>query len=119
MQSEAEALTLAASLFTARANDHPFFADSTRRLMGHLLTFKPTAHELVWWMSHKGELDRLVKDTNYAASIDRAAPQMRMGVIAELNRVADSLKLIPHEHDTTTRWSATRLGRGPHRGGCS
>jgi hypothetical protein len=38
--------------------------------------------------------------------IDRQAPAQRSGVLASLNMVADTLKLVPAERDTTRRWSA-------------
>jgi type IV secretory pathway TraG/TraD family ATPase VirD4 len=38
--------------------------------------------------------------------INRQAPAQRSGVLASLNMVADSLKLLPKEADTTKRWSA-------------
>ena len=38
--------------------------------------------------------------------IDRQAPAQRSGVLASLNMVADTLKLLPAERDTTRRWSA-------------
>src|SRR5258708_83566 len=57
-------------------------------------------------MCHEAEIDQRVKGTEYAAMIDRQAPAQRSGVLASLNMVADSLKLLPKEADTTKRWSA-------------
>src|SRR5712691_6648211 len=57
-------------------------------------------------MCHEEEIDQRVKGTEYAAMIDRQAPAQRSGVLASLNMVADSLKLLPREGDTTKRWSA-------------
>jgi hypothetical protein len=54
---------------------------------------------------HAGRFQR-VKGTEYAAMIDRRAPAQRSGVLASLNMVADSLKLLPRAADTTKRWSA-------------
>ncbi len=39
---DAEALTLAASLFPDRHNDNPFFVEGPRKIFAHLLTFKPS-----------------------------------------------------------------------------
>ncbi len=101
-----ESSTLAASLFPHRHNENAFFTEGPRKIFAHLLTFRPTPEELAWWMSHEGEIDQRVKDTEYAAMIDRQAPAQRSGVLASLNMVADSLKLLPKEADTTKRWSA-------------
>lgn len=103
---EAETLTLAASLFPDRHNGNPFFVESPRKIFAHLLTFRPTPEQLAWWMCHEGEIDRRVQGTPYAAVIDRQAPAQRSGVLASLNMVADSLKLLPAETEATGRWSA-------------
>lgn len=103
-----EASTLAASLFPHRQNENAFFTEGPRKIFAHLLTFKPTPEELVWWICHEGEIDRRVRGTEYAAMIDRRASAQRSGVLASLNMVADSLKLLPREADTTKRWSAAR-----------
>src|SRR6185503_14803697 len=104
---DAEALTLAASLFPSRPNENPFFTEGPRRIFAHLLTLRPSPEELVWWLSHGDELDRRVAGTSYEAIIDRQAPAQRSGVLASLNMVADTLKLLPAERDTNRRWSAS------------
>lgn len=101
-----ESSTLAASLFPHRHNENAFFTEGPRKIFAHLLTLRPTPEELVWWICHEGEIDQRVKGTEYAAMIDRRAPAQRSGVLASLNMVADSLKLLPREADTTKRWSA-------------
>lgn len=105
---DAEALTLAASLFPDRHNDNPFFVEGPRKIFAHLLTFRPTPEELAWWMCHEEEIDRRVKGTEFAAMIDKQAPQQRSGVLASLNMVADSMKLLPREKETSARWSAQK-----------
>jgi type IV secretory pathway TraG/TraD family ATPase VirD4 len=106
LRHDAEALTLATSLFPDRANENPFFTEGPRRIFAHLLTFRPTAEELASWLCHDEELDRRVNGTPYASIIDRQAPAQRSGVLAALNIVADTLKLLPSESQTTSRWSA-------------
>jgi hypothetical protein len=103
---DAEALTLAASLFPDRHNDNPFFVEGPRKIFAHLLTFRPSPEELSWWMCHEEEIDRRVKGTEFAAMIDKQAPQQRSGVLASLNMVADTMKLLPREKETSARWSA-------------
>jgi len=111
LRHEAEALTLATSLFPDRAHENPFFTEGPRRIFAHLLTFRPTADELASWLCHDEELDRRVHGTQYASIIDRQAPAQRSGVLAALNMVADTLKLLPRESETTRRWSASSWAR--------
>jgi hypothetical protein len=102
----AEALTLATSLFPDRRNENPFFVEGPRKIFAHLLTFRPTPEEMAWWMCHEEEIDQRVKGTQYAAMINPQAPAQRSGVLASLNMVADSLKLLPTEKEAAGRWSA-------------
>jgi Type IV secretion-system coupling protein DNA-binding domain len=106
LRHDAEALTLAASLFPDRHNENPFFVEGPRKIFAHLLTFHPTPEELVWWMSHPEEIDARVKGTEYEAIIDSQSPPQRNGVLGSLNMVADALKLLPCEKSTTQSWSA-------------
>src|SRR5487761_772879 len=111
LKSDAEALTLAASLFPDRHNENPFFVEGPRKIFAHLLTFRPTPEEMAWWMCHEEEIDRRVKGTEYAAMIDRQAPAQRSGVLASLNMIADTLKLLPSEKETAARWSAAEWSK--------
>lgn len=106
LRQEAEALTLATSLFPDRFNENPFFVEGPRKIFAHLLTFQPTPQELVWWMSHPEEIDSRVEGTELAAIIDPQSPPQRSGVLGSLNMVADALKLLPREKETTHVWSA-------------
>lgn len=103
---EAETLTLATSLFPDRHHENAFFTEAPRRIFAHLLTLRPTPEQLAWWLCHEDEIDRRLAGTAYAAMIDRQAPAQRSGVLASLNMVADTLKLLPAERDTSRRWSA-------------
>ena len=111
LRHDAEALTLAASLFPDRHNENPFFVEGPRKIFAHLLTFRPTPEEMAWWMCHEEEIDRRVKGTEYAAMIDRQAPAQRSGVLASLNMIADTVKLLPSERETTARWSAAEWSK--------
>src|SRR3989441_3542908 len=106
LRHDAEALTLATSLFPDRHHENQFFTEGPRRIFAHLLTFRPTAQELASWLCHEDELDRRVRGTSYAAMIDRQAPAQRSGGLASLNMIADTLKLLPTEAETTQRWSS-------------
>jgi hypothetical protein len=102
---EAEALTLATSLFPDKPHENTFFVEGPRKIFAHLLTLKPTPEELVRWMSHEEELDRLLKGTELTTFIYRGAGPQRGGVLGALNMVADSLKLLPKESETKQRWT--------------
>jgi hypothetical protein len=60
MPHEAEALTVATSLFPDRPHENAFFIEGPRRIFAHLLTFRPTAEQLTTWLCHPEELDRRV-----------------------------------------------------------
>jgi type IV secretory pathway TraG/TraD family ATPase VirD4 len=111
LRHEAEALTLAASLFPDRHNENPFFVEGPRKIFAHLLTFHPTPEELVWWMSHPEEIDQRVQGTEYEAIIDTESPPQRNGVLGSLNMVADALKLLPAENETTQSWTALQWSK--------
>jgi type IV secretory pathway TraG/TraD family ATPase VirD4 len=103
---EAEALSLATSLFPDRHHDNHFFTEGPRRIFAHLLTLRPSPAELAAWLCHEGEIDKRVAGTPYAVMIDRQAPPQRSGMLASLNMIADTIKLLPAERDTNRRWSA-------------
>ena len=102
---EAEALTLATSLFPDKPRENTFFVEGPRKIFAYLLTLKPTPEELVWWMSREDELDRRLKGTELSTFIYRGAGPQRGGVLGALNMVADSLKMLPKKSDTSQRWT--------------
>src|SRR3984957_4834361 len=108
---EAEALTLATSLFPDKPHENTFFVEGPRKVFAHLLTLKPTPEELVRWMSHEEELDRLLKGTELTAFIYRGAGPQRGGVLGAINMVADSLKLLPRKSDAKQRWTTEEWAR--------
>jgi hypothetical protein len=112
-QHEAETLTLATSLFPDGDRTHDFFVEAPRKIFAHLLTRHPSPEQLCWWLCHPDEIDRCLAGTEHAVLIDRAAPDQRSGVLASLNMVADALKLLPAERDTTECWSASTWAAAP------
>jgi hypothetical protein len=112
---DAEASTLAASLFPKREHENPFFADAPRRIIAYLLCLRPTPEELVYWLCHPEEIDRRVRGTELEAMIASKAPAQREGVLASLGLIADALKLLPKEgeakgHFSTRAWAKQRRG---------
>jgi hypothetical protein len=103
---EAEALTVAASLFPERGWENRFFVDAPRKIFAHLINLKPTPEQLTYWMCHEQEIDARVQGTEMWAMIHSTAPNQRSGVMGSLNMVADAFRLLPPERETTRRWSA-------------
>ena len=108
---EAEALTLATSLFPDKPRENTFFIEGPRKIFAYLLTLKPTPEELVWWMSREDELDKRVQGTELATFIYKGAGPQRGGVLGALNMVADSLKMLPKEKNTKQRWTTVDWSR--------
>ena len=102
---EAEALTLAVSLFPDQGRENRFFVEAPRKIFAHLINLKPTPQELTYWMSNADEIDKRIEGTEMAAMIDRGAANQRSGVLGSLNMVADAFKLLPNEGETDRRWS--------------
>jgi Type IV secretion-system coupling protein DNA-binding domain len=102
---EAEALTLAASLFPDQGRENRFFVEAPRKIFAHLINQKPTPQELTYWMSNAEEIDKRVAGTEMAAMIDLHAAAQRSGVLGSLNMVADAFKLLPKASETDRRWS--------------
>jgi hypothetical protein len=111
LRHPAEALTLATSLFPDRRNENQFFVEGPRKIFAHLLTYRPTPEQMAWWMCHEEEIDQRVRGTQYAAMIDKQAPAQRSGILASLNMVADSLKLLPSESEANGSWSAAEWSK--------
>ena len=108
---EAEALTLAASLFPDQGRENRFFVEAPRKIFAHLLNLKPTPEELTYWMCNAEEIDKRVEGTELAAMIDRHAAAQRSGVLGSLNMVADAFKLLPKESETKQRWSTVEWAK--------
>ena len=103
----AEARTIAASLFQpTKDRKGEFFVESPQKIFAHLLLDLPTPHQLVDWMSHPGEIDRRIKDTELASLIDPSAPNQRSGVLGSLSLVADSFRLLPKKAEVKAAWTA-------------
>ena len=105
---EAEALTLAASLFPDQGRENRFFVEAPRKIFAHLLNLRPTPEQLTYWMCNAEEIDKRVEGTEMAAMIDRHAAAQRSGVLGSLNMVADAFKLLPKESQTERRWSTVQ-----------
>lgn len=115
IEDDAEALTLATSLFPDQGYENRFFVEAPRKIYAYLLTLKPTPQELIYWMSHAEEIDKRVAGTELAVMIDKGAVNQRSGVLGSLNMVADALRLLPEEDEANGKFSTlwwTRQRKG-------
>jgi Type IV secretion-system coupling protein DNA-binding domain len=113
---EAEALTIATSLFPDRPHENSFFYEAPRGIFAYLLfTFRPTPQELLRWMSNAAEIDRRLAGTEYAAMIDKDSPAQRNGVLGSFNMLASALRLLPSAEEAGGVWST--LGWAKERKG--
>ena len=101
-----EAITIAKSLFPDKEEVQKFFTESPRRIFAHLLSFRPTPQELIHWMQVPEEIDKRTHGTDLASLVDHQAPPQRLGVLSSLTMVADALKLLPTEQETSRKWNA-------------
>ncbi len=104
---DAEALTLAQSLYPIKPQENSFFSEAPQRIMSAILIKRTEPDAIIHLLSDPKEVDRLVAGTPVAAMIDPAAGPQRAGVLASLNMVADAMLLLPSRHATSRRWSAT------------
>jgi len=106
VEHEAEALTIAHALFPDQPRETPFFLNSVRKLVAHVLRYHPRPEQLVEWMSNPSKIDELVRGTPYEATIRQTAPGQREGVLATMNNVADILAQLKTEKDAQQHWTA-------------
>ena len=109
LRNPAEARTIASSLYQpAEGKPGEFFTETPQKIFAHLMKYRPSAQELVAWMSNPDEIDRRVEGTELEAFISKDAPDQRQGVLGSLGLIADSLRLLPSKEQAKNReWSAT------------
>jgi len=112
--SDVEALTLATALFPPEPYEtNSFFTKSARGIFAHLLTFDPTAQQLVGWMMNEDALDRQLAGSPQTKILSRTEAQ-RSGVLGSLNLIAETLQLCPTQADSVGRWSAADWAKDRH-----
>lgn len=115
IEDDAEAATVAASLFPDRPHEQPFFADAARRLFAYLLCLMYTPEKLLYLLCHPSEIDKVVRGTELETLLAANASGQRYGALASLNMVADALKLLTKENEakgrfSTKAWAKQRKG---------
>ena len=107
------ATTIAAAMLPEKEYEKEFFTAAPRRVLTHLLRYRPQVHQLLKSMSDPAEIMRRVEGTPHAPLLDPGAPAQRAGVLSSLNLIADSLELVPRAHHaepgfTTASWQFQR-----------
>jgi type IV secretory pathway TraG/TraD family ATPase VirD4 len=97
------AMTIAAAFLPEKEYEKEFFTDGPRRILAHLLKWKPQPRDILRMMSNPSNIEAAIKGTPLAPLLDPTAPAQRAGVLSSLNMVADSLELLPEwEHTRPT-----------------
>ena len=109
LRSPTEARTIATSLYQpTSAKKGEFFTETPQKVFAHLLKYRPSAQELVAWLSNEDEIDKRVAGTEMAYMIAKGAREQRSGVLGSMGLIADSLRLLPTQEQSDGReWSAT------------
>ncbi len=109
LRSPTEARTIAASLYQpTKDRKGEFFTETPQKVFAHLLKYRPSAEDLVAWLSNEDEIDRRVKGTEMQYMIAKGATEQRSGVLGSMGLIADSLRLLPTKEQSDGReWSAT------------
>jgi len=100
---EAEALTLAASLYPDLPHKDPYLSRAPRAVFAHLLTLGPTLEELSRWLCQDDETERQVAGTKLAALV--ASPQCE-ALLSELKAVGRVFRLLPQAKEKRDPWNS-------------
>ena len=106
LTNEAEARSLAESVFPDQPHEPPFFTQTPRKIFAQMLRRRMDAQQMVAMMCDGEALNRMVEGTELASMISQAAPSQREGVRASLNLVADALRLLKTKSEAKTTWTA-------------
>lgn len=118
VEDEPEALTLAESFYQPDVTQNQFFIDSPQKIFAYLISQrpKPRPEDLVQWMSSKNEIETKLRDTEHAVLVDQTAGPQRAGVLSSLNKIANTLRMLPTVADhpaaewTAKAWAENRRG---------
>ena len=109
-----EATAIAESLFPQHDHENPFFVEGPSKIFAHLLSYRPSPHELAEWMSNPEEIERRLRGTELASFINPKAPAQRGGILASLSMVGDALKCLPRKEQAKGSWTAAQWAKQRH-----
>jgi hypothetical protein len=102
----AEALSLATSLVPAAPTESaPIIVGSARRILAHLLRYRPSPQELARWLRQREEIVRRLAGADLAHALDRQTPGQRTSVADLFTLLADAFEFLPAEGEVVGRWS--------------
>jgi hypothetical protein len=104
---DAEARTVARSMYPPRREETPFFADATQRLLAHLLRNRPSVEQLSDWLCKPFEIDKQVQGTELASLIDKQAGPQRAGILGTLAMFGDALRTLPKRSEASQSWNTS------------
>jgi type IV secretory pathway TraG/TraD family ATPase VirD4 len=118
VDDEPEALTLAESFYQPDKTQNEFFIDSPQKIFAYLISRrpKPRPEDLVQWMATKHAIETKLRDTEYAVLVDQTAGPQRAGVLSSLNKISNTLRMLPTVADhpvaewTARAWAENRKG---------
>lgn len=118
VDDEPEALTLAESFYQPDKSQNEFFTDSPQKIFAYLISRrpKPRPEDLVEWMASKQAIEAKLRDTEYAVLVDQTAGPQRAGVLSSLNKISNTLRMLPTVADhpvaewTARAWAENRKG---------
>jgi len=98
-----------------QASTSGFFLKAARAILGRMLEFRPTPHDLVAWLGNAQRIDQIVADTEHAHLIPRNAHGQRAGVLGVLSDLGETLRLLPEREEcggelSLTEWATKRKG---------
>jgi type IV secretory pathway TraG/TraD family ATPase VirD4 len=109
VDDEPEALALAESFYQPDQFQNQFFVDSPQKILAYLISQrpKPRPEDIVQWMSSKHEIEMKLRDTEHAVLVDQTAGPQRAGVLSSLNKIANTLRMLPTVADRpVSEWNA-------------
>jgi hypothetical protein len=113
VEQETEALAIAHAFFPDQPRETPFFLTSVRKLFAHALRRHFTRDQLLELLCDSDRIDELVAGTPYASLIKQTAAAQREGVMGTMSHVADVLRLLKAEKDTTRKWTVREWVKNP------
>jgi hypothetical protein len=106
--AEYEADSLAASLFPVHKHQDSkdkYFNQWAAAAFAHLLKYRPTPQQLLFWMRDRAELDRRIRGTGIDTAIDKESPDQRGGIVSTLNIARLALEYLPDVKEAQRQWS--------------
>ena len=80
-----------------------FFLNASRDIFARMLEFEPNPEQLVAWLAHEEEIDRICAGTELANYIRPDAAAQRAGVLGSLARVGKTMRILLNKNGKENR----------------